>query len=125
MDIFIAFLRQRALKMKRRLTVVDFGCGDAKIARTLAANAGGKPKGGKGGGKGGGGTTVHSFDLVANNEHVTACNMAHVPLPKSVADVAVFCLSLMGTDTAQFLLEARRVLRAAMVASFGPDSVGV
>jgi len=42
------------------LTVVaDFGCGDAKIARSVA-------------------NVVHSFDLVALNEHVTACDMAHV-----------------------------------------------
>jgi len=39
--------------------VADFGCGDAKIARSVAS-------------------IVHSFDLVALNEHVTACDMAHV-----------------------------------------------
>jgi len=43
-----------------RLTVVvDFGCGDAKIARSVP-------------------NVVHSYDLVALNEHVTACDMAHV-----------------------------------------------
>jgi len=39
--------------------VVDFGCGDAKIARSVP-------------------NIVHSYDLVALNEHVTACDMAHV-----------------------------------------------
>ena len=39
--------------------VADFGCGDAKIARSLA-------------------NTVHSFDLVAHNKHVTPCDMAKV-----------------------------------------------
>lgn len=38
-----------------------------------------------------------------------------VPLQSNVADVAVFCLSLMGTDTVKFLLEARRVLRPKVI----------
>ncbi|MFN7124078.1 MAG: hypothetical protein ACK4NM_18785 [Hydrogenophaga sp.] len=41
------------------LRVGDFGCGDAKIARSVP-------------------NTVHSFDLVAVNDRVTACDMAHV-----------------------------------------------
>lgn len=39
--------------------VADFGCGDAKIARNVPHK-------------------VHSFDLVALNDHVTPCDMAHV-----------------------------------------------
>lgn len=39
--------------------MADFGCGDAKIARNVPHK-------------------VHSFDLVALNDHVTACDMAHV-----------------------------------------------
>ena len=38
--------------------VADFGCGDAKIAGSLP-------------------NVVHSYDLVAVNEHVTACDMTH------------------------------------------------
>jgi len=38
--------------------VADFGCGEAKIARSVP-------------------NVVHSFDLVALNEHVTACDMAN------------------------------------------------
>jgi ribosomal RNA-processing protein 8 len=41
---------------------------------------------------------VHSFDLVAVNEMVTACDMANVPLQDENIDIAVFCLSLMGTN---------------------------
>ena len=41
------------------LKVVDFGCGEAKIATSVSHD-------------------VHSFDLVAVNEKVTACDMAHV-----------------------------------------------
>lgn len=39
--------------------VADFGCGEAVIAQSIA-------------------NKVHSFDLVARNKFVTACNMAKV-----------------------------------------------
>ena len=42
------------------LVVADFGCGEAKIARSVR------------------GKTVHSFDLVALNEHVTVCDISKV-----------------------------------------------
>lgn len=54
---------------------------------------------------------VHSFDLVANNEHVQACNIRDVPLRDGQIDVVVMCLSLMGTDMGQFVLEANRILK--------------
>ena len=54
---------------------------------------------------------VHSFDLVAANERITACDIAHVPLPNGAVDVGIFCLSLMGTNFADFLREAHRVLK--------------
>ena len=74
---------------------------------------------------------VHSFDLVAHNEHITACNIAkvsaaavtppsngrslftfaQVPLKHGTLDVAIFCLSLMGTDFMKFLKEAHRTLK--------------
>jgi len=52
---------------------------------------------------------VHSFDLVASDPGVVACNMAEVPLGDAFADVAVFSLALMGTDYGSFLEEAHRV----------------
>ena len=72
--------------------IADFGCGRAELAQNVSQ-------------------TVHSFDLVAANGCVTACDMAHVPLAKSSVDVAVFCLSLMGSNTSDFIREARRVLK--------------
>jgi hypothetical protein len=42
---------------------------------------------------------------------VVACNMANVPLADRAVDVAVFALSLMGTDYGLFLEEAHRVGR--------------
>ncbi|KAI4815381.1 hypothetical protein KUCAC02_005528 [Chaenocephalus aceratus] len=74
------------------LVVADFGCGDCKIASSVK-------------------NKVHSFDLVATCELVTVCDMANVPLPDRSVDIAVFCLSLMGTNLADFLAEANRVLK--------------
>lgn len=72
--------------------IADFGCGEAKLAKSIEQK-------------------VHSFDLIAVNDTVTPCDMAHVPLKDSSVDVAVFCLSLMGTNLKDYLLEANRVLK--------------
>lgn len=37
--------------------------------------------------------------------------LQQVPLGESSVDVAVFCLSLMGTNLADYLTEAHRVLK--------------
>ena len=74
--------------------IADFGCGEARLAQSVPH-------------------TVHSFDLVAANSYVTACDMARTPLKKSSVDVCLFCLSLMGTNIADFIREARRVLKVA------------
>lgn len=74
------------------LIVADLGCGDAELAATVPQR-------------------VHSFDLVAVNERVTACDIAAVPLADRSIDVAVFCLALMGSNYADFLREAHRLLR--------------
>ncbi|XP_075705665.1 ribosomal RNA-processing protein 8 isoform X2 [Rhinoderma darwinii] len=74
------------------LVVADFGCGDALLARSVR-------------------NKVHSFDLVALNDHVTVCDIAKVPLLDGSVDVAVFCLSLMGKNLGDFLQEANRVLK--------------
>lgn len=72
--------------------IADFGCGEARLAQTVT-------------------NTVHSFDLVAANDNVTACDMADVPLPSASVDLCIFCLSLMGTNITDFIKEARRVLK--------------
>lgn len=83
--------------------VADFGCGDAELARQLLqVKVNGQCP-----------FIVHSFDLVAGNELVTACDMANTPIPKNTVDIAVFCLSLMGTNLADFVREAHRVLKPA------------
>eukprot|EP00769_Ergobibamus_cyprinoides_P000936 gnl/Ergobibamus_cyprinoides/1944.p1 GENE.gnl/Ergobibamus_cyprinoides/1944~~gnl/Ergobibamus_cyprinoides/1944.p1 ORF type:complete len:198 (+),score=21.14 gnl/Ergobibamus_cyprinoides/1944:180-773(+) len=91
LDTFISRLQKRTATA----TVADFGCGDARLALEAPARH-----------------TVHSFDLVSRNERVVACNIAHTPLVAASVDIAIFSLSLMGTDHFAFIWEAARVLRA-------------
>ena len=92
---------------ENKFVVADFGCGDANLAKQLLDykdRQGVCP------------FTVHSFDLVAPTDHenshlITACDMANVPLEDGVVDAGIFCLSLMGTNLADFIREAHRVLK--------------
>lgn len=72
--------------------VADFGCGEGRLARSIPQK-------------------TYSLDLVANRHEIIACDMAKTPLESSSIDVAVYCLSLMGTNLRDFLLEANRVLK--------------
>jgi SAM-dependent methyltransferase len=53
---------------------------------------------------------VQSFDHVAINDKVTACDMKKVPLPEDALDVAIFSLSLMGKNWREYIKEAKRCL---------------
>ena len=57
------------------LVVADLGCGEGKLAQNVEQK-------------------VHSFDLVANNECVTACDMAKV----SILRCDAFCIVSSGTE---------------------------
>lgn len=72
--------------------IADFGCGEARLASEVPQE-------------------VHSLDLVATKPEVIACDMAHTPLTAESVDVAVFCLSLMGINLKDFVMEANRVLK--------------
>ena len=91
-DVCTPLLR-RCRKLPQGTRIADFGCGEAKLARKLGKRH-----------------KVHSFDLVAANELITACDISNVPLKPASVDVAVFCLSLMGTSYEKYLREAHRVL---------------
>lgn len=84
----------RWLSEREGLMAGDFGCGEALIAGAVSDQH-----------------QVYSFDHVAINERVTACDIAHVPLEDGALDVAIFCLSLMGTNFTAYLREAHRCLR--------------
>jgi len=82
----------KELKKEPKTSVfADFGCGEARLSASVPHQ-------------------VHSFDLVAANENVTACDMAEVPLENRSVNAVIFCLSLMGTNVNDFLIEANRVL---------------
>ncbi|RYR06091.1 hypothetical protein Ahy_B06g085889 isoform A [Arachis hypogaea] len=121
------------------LVVADFGCGDALIAKSVE-------------------NKVYSLDLVSNDPNIIACDMsnaiivAHMlqfkrywsglrgsafcgccqtPLDDSSIDVAVFCLSLMGTNYQSYIKEANRVLKpggwlliAEVKSRFDPNTGG-
>lgn len=74
------------------MIIADFGCGEAKLAESVP-------------------NQVHSFDLVALNPRVQVCDMSKTPLTNESVDVVVFCLSLMGTNLQDYLIEANRVLK--------------
>lgn len=80
--------------MSEGLVVGDFGCGEALIAAAVKERH-----------------QVYSFDHVAINGSVIACDITHVPLEDKVLDVAIFCLSLMGSNFTDYIREARRCLR--------------
>lgn len=90
LDRIINWIKKNKSKYEE---IGDFGCGDARISETFPNK------------------TIHSFDLLAKNERVTACNIANVPLKDGVLDMAVFCLSLMGVDWPLFIKEAHRCLK--------------
>ncbi|KAK5938871.1 25S rRNA (adenine645-N1)-methyltransferase [Knufia obscura] len=80
-------------------TIADMGCGDAPLARGLQSvirklNL-----------------KLHNFDLHAPNSLVTKADISALPLRDGEVDIAIFCLSLMGTNWLTFVEEAWRVLR--------------
>ncbi|HVV81906.1 MAG TPA: helicase-related protein [Kofleriaceae bacterium] len=84
----------RWLSERDGLVVGDFGCGEALIAGAVSSRH-----------------TVHSFDHVAIDSRVIACDIAHVPLEDETLDLAIFSLALMGANFTDYLREAHRCLR--------------
>jgi ribosomal RNA-processing protein 8 len=80
-------------------TIADLGCGDAPLARGLQPNNKRLQ------------LKIHSYDLHSPNSFVTVADIASLPLRDGEADIAIFCLSLMGTNWIDFIEEAWRILR--------------
>ncbi|KEF59030.1 uncharacterized protein A1O9_03873 [Exophiala aquamarina CBS 119918] len=80
-------------------TIADLGCGDAPLARGCQSVI----KSLK--------LKFHNYDLHTPNSHVTKADISNLPLRDGEADIAVFCLSLMGTNWVSFVEEAWRILR--------------
>lgn len=79
-------------KARPHMIIADFGCGEALLAANIE-------------------NQVFSFDHVAINENVTACDMSHTALDDACLDAAVFSLSLMGSNFVDYLKEAFRCLK--------------
>ena len=78
-----------------KLVIGDFGCGRAKLAELLKENK------------------MYNFDHHSIlNDKIIPCNMKSVKehLEDGKLDVAVFCLSLMGKDWRDYIIEAKRCL---------------
>ena len=82
-----------------RCTIADLGCGDAPLARGCQSQVKALQ------------LKFHNYDLHAPNSFVTKADMANLPLRDGEADIAVFCLSLMGTNWIEFVEEVWRILR--------------
>lgn len=79
------------IKNKNRV-VADFGCGENLMKNCIPHNK------------------VYSFDHVAIDESVIACDMAHTPLEDESIDIAVFSLALWGSNYEDYFKEAYRLL---------------
>jgi len=87
-------IKHLKLNLPAGSVIGDFGCGQAKLAEALKEIH-----------------TVHSFDHIAINRNVIACDMSHTPLNDDTLDASVFSLSLMGTNIKDYILEAYRTLK--------------
>lgn len=79
-------------KMPKDYVIVDMGCGDARLSKSVLQK-------------------VYSIDLVSEVEGVIQADMAKVPIDSNSVNVVVYCLSLMGTNLKDFLIEANRILK--------------
>ncbi|XP_011883735.1 PREDICTED: ribosomal RNA-processing protein 8-like [Vollenhovia emeryi] len=88
LDIIISSIRT----LPTDNVIADFGCGEARLAVSVPH-------------------TVYSFDFIATNDWVNACDMARTLLRMNSVHVVVFCLSLTGSNLGDYILEANRVLK--------------
>lgn len=79
-------------KARPHLVIGDFGCGEALIAQQVE-------------------NQIHSFDHIAINENVVACDISRVPLENETLDAVIFSLSLMGKNYMDYIKEAHRCLK--------------
>lgn len=81
-------------KAREGLEIGDFGCGKALLHQELSDKH-----------------IIHSFDHHAFNSNVITCDISKTPLNNKQLDVAVFSLSLMGSNIADYITEANRTLK--------------
>jgi len=81
------------IRVRPDWVVGDFGCGECLLSKALPDNR------------------VIGLDHVGWDESVIECDISDTPLDDASLDVAVFSLSLMGTNWTNYLQEAYRTLK--------------
>lgn len=89
----IPYVEIAKLIKRKDFVVADLGCGENLLRKEIPENK------------------VLAFDHVAIDETVTACDISHLPIGNDIVDVAVFSLSLMGTNYTDYIKEAHRILK--------------
>jgi superfamily II DNA or RNA helicase len=82
----------KKIKARPDWVVGDFGCGENLLSKEI-------------------GNQVYAFDHVAIDDKVYACDIKNVPIEDGILDVAVFSLSLMGSNYTDYFKEAYRTLK--------------
>ena len=82
---------------------MDLGCGEGRLAEHFAKDLDKKEFRLL--------SSVRSFDLMALKPHIEIKDIVETGLESNSCDVAVFCLSLMGTNYKEFIIEALHILR--------------
>lgn len=121
-DIIVQLIQSRTIKKQQNkqqskqnkltISIADFGCGEAQLAKDLLSyQINDDSNNNNNNDKKYCPFTVHSFDMISPNKYVTACDMANVPLDNETIDIGIFCLALMGTNLIDFINEAYRVIK--------------
>ena len=76
--------------------MLDLGCGEGQLEEELRKKHIFKD--------------IKSYDLVALKPHVIEKDIKNLPHEDGSVDLATFCLSLMGTNYVEFILEASRYI---------------
>ncbi len=83
----------KKIRTREDWVVADLGCGENLLSKEIN-------------------NKVHAFDYIAKEgEDVVACDISNVPLDDNAVDVAVFSLSLMGSNYEDYLKESYRILK--------------
>lgn len=77
--------------------IIDLGCGEGILEELLSSLKIFE--------------SIESYDLVSTKSHIKVADIKSLPLEDKSIDLAVFCLSLMGTNYLEFIVEALRVLK--------------
>ncbi|WP_280189256.1 MULTISPECIES: methyltransferase domain-containing protein [Nocardia] len=93
-EVVPAYQFAKWLNGRNPCVVADLGCGEMLIADRVTN-----------------GHTILPFDHVAVDDRVTACDISAIPLDDASVDIAILSLALMGKNHADYIHEARRILR--------------